>query len=136
MAAQTLTPQVKLRVKQLLELPLEDPAVLLHEINSHARVVEIVAKRKRPQQLPLSRALAKGLIQLLEGVNESSPTQHRKVVQAACRYFCQNQPGDDHDLASDSGLDDDAAVFQLVAGKLGRNDLVEEIAALLKTTSV
>ena len=129
-----LRPEIRAHVKVLFDAPLESPEVLLHDVENHARTVEIVSKRKRPRQLPLSRALTKGLKDFLASLNENSTPAQRHLVQAACKYFVENQEGGDHDLASDTGLDDDAEVFIAVARWLKREDLAEEVEAILDAT--
>ena len=122
-----LRPHLRVRVRELFAQPLETAEVLQQEVNHHAKVVEIVAKKKRPCILPLSQALTRGLTELLQGVTENTSKQHRHLIQAACRYFVDNQEDDEHDLGSDTGLDDDAEVFVAVATSLGRQDLVEKV---------
>lgn len=124
-----LRPHVQARLKELFPLPLEPVEKLAHDVQHHGRVLEIVSKKKRPAQLPLAQALTDSLMQLLNSLTPGTSAQHRQLIHAAARYFAENQPYDDHDLSSDTGLDDDVEVFTAVASHVGRQDLVALVTA-------
>lgn len=115
---------VRDRLRAHFDRPLEAPEALLKEVANHGRVLEIVYKKKRPHRLGLARFLCQSLEELLAGWQQLS-LQHQKLLQSACLYFVENQPAGDHDLAADTGLDDDLEVFTAVVKSLGRVDLAE-----------
>lgn len=122
-----LRPHVQTRLKELFPLPLQPVEKLLHDVQHHGRVLEIVCKKKRPAQLPLAKALTDSIAELLNSLTPSTNAQNRQLIHAAARYFAENQPYDDHDLSSDTGLDDDVEVFSAVAGHVGRQDLLATV---------
>lgn len=119
-----MRPHVRERLRAHFDRPLEPLEILRKEVANHGRVLEIVYKKKRPHRLDLARCLTAGLEALLDGWDGLS-AQHRKLLQSACLYFGENQPEEDHDLAAETGLDDDVEVFTAVARSLGRADLAE-----------
>jgi len=121
---------LKARVEALMDLPLESTEDLAAEVTRHARVMEIVSK-KRPVALPMALALSHGLRLLLDEVKPDQDDENRKLIQAACRYFIESEDGD-HDLASESGLDDDAEVFVAVTRAVHRLELSDPVTAMLR----
>ena len=103
----------------------EPPAAALPEL-VRAHVAEVRAAARRDELLPLdlAEAIAAGLDALF-ALAVLTPEQARLVAGAA-RYFVSNadlRP----DLGGPLGLDDDAMVFNHVAARLGRADLVVEL---------
>ena len=119
-----MRPHVRERLRAHFDQPLGPVEMLRKEVANHGRVLEIVYKKKRPHRLELAKCLTAGLEQLLECWDQLS-AQHQKLLQSACLYFGENQPDEDHDLAAETGLDDDVEVFSAVARSLGRGDLAE-----------
>lgn len=74
----------------------------------------------------LAKALAEASLRLLGTLNESSPENTRRLVQAAVRYFIIEDDADS-DLDSILGLDDDAEVMNAVLKKLGHDKWIVEV---------
>jgi hypothetical protein len=75
--------------------------------------------------LELATKIGQGFIELVNGVNIGISSEHRRLIQAAAKYFVTEEDADP-DTASPIGFDDDTLVFNLVAKELGRDDLVIE----------
>ena len=60
---------------------------------------------------------------LLDRLTDATPEDHRRMVQAAVRYFILDDDAES-DLDSPIGFDDDALVVKAVAGAVGAQDLV------------
>lgn len=74
----------------------------------------------------LARSLAEASLKLLGTLNDDTPDQTRRMVQAAVRYFVIEEDADS-DLGSILGLDDDAEVLNAVLRRLGYHDWVVSI---------
>jgi hypothetical protein len=73
----------------------------------------------------LGKSLATRLVELLErviGEDHGAGDEEHQLAQAAARYFIERADGDDDD--NPVGFDDDLEVFNMVARRLGYEDLV------------
>jgi len=126
-----------------MELPAGIPS------DAHALMTRLLAEDPRPadwlrQQLRthlatvrdaaeinphLEPRLALRLVQVCEALLDEAASQGteeaRRLVQAAVRYFIEDDDGE-HDLTSVVGLIDDAEICNAVARALGRGDLVTD----------
>ncbi len=109
--------------ESFLDDPPERQLSLQFEVTGYVSLLKEEAQRVDTVDLPLAQAIAKNALKLLEHVsNHSYESSDYSMVQAAIRYFTVAE-----DATSDfeeGGFDDDAEVLNLVARKLGREDLV------------
>ncbi|QDG52090.1 hypothetical protein FIV42_15465 [Persicimonas caeni] len=124
-------------VRGVFESFLEDPPErrlsLQFEVNGYMSLLQEEEQRLGTVDLPLARAIANSALKLLDHVaSDSFESDDYSMVQAAIRYFTVAE-----DASSDfeeGGFDDDAEVLNLVARKLGREDLVVPLSE--RTTTV
>ncbi len=93
------------------------------EIQDYIELIKAFAADGSDVDQESARKIARGLIALLGSLTPDTPDDHRRLVQAACRYFVLDEDGDD-DFDTGSGFDDDTDVFNAVAEEVGRSDLV------------
>ena len=101
---------------------LAEPALTADQLSEQLRTyLEFVARvsQVNPQ---LNLALANRLAQGLEHLLALAPAEKFKFVQAAARYFIEDEDAD-LDLISDDGFDDDVMIFNQVAHHLGHDEL-------------
>ena len=75
--------------------------------------------------LELATTIGQRFHDLIDGVTIEMSREHRRLIQAAAKYFVTEQDAD-ADTTSPIGFDDDTFVFNFVARELGRDDLVIE----------
>ena len=113
-----------LMTRLLAEDPLP-PDQLRQNLRTHLASVEEAATLN-PHLEP---ALARWLVQVCDALLDEAASQGtegaRRLVQAAVRYFIEDDDGE-HDLTSVVGLIDDAEICNAVARALGRGDLVTD----------
>lgn len=113
-------------IRGLFEDYLDDPPErqlsLQFEVTGYLSLLQEEAKRVDTVDLATAKAIAKNALKLLDHVsNHDFDSSEYSMVQAAIRYFTVAE-----DATSDfepGGFNDDAEVLNLVAGKLGREDL-------------
>lgn len=97
---------------------------LREDIDTHLLHLQKLARKDEMTPIDLAQAIAGGLHALLQSLATFSST-HQADVLGAALYFVST---DDEiaDTAGILGLDDDAAIFNYVALRVGRHDLVVE----------
>ena len=107
------------RVGALLQEPAESSQILREELDEY-----LTTARKSLPSGSRQRGLAESVAtRMLELLNSQVSPDGLRLAQAALKYLVQEddlQP----DFDSSQGLDDDAQVFNAVAVRLGRADLV------------
>jgi hypothetical protein len=111
--------RLKSTVTQAMLLTLRD------DIDRHLLQLQKLASKNEMTPIDLAQALAAALHTLLGELERFAP-EHQVDIIGAALYFVSTE-----DLLSDTesilGLDDDAAVFNHVAAKVGRGDLRVEL---------
>ena len=112
---------------ELLDEPLERPMSLRYEMSGYLTLLSAQSGELTERDFSIARSLADRLPVLLDHVTEKGLSQEAfRLVQAAIRYFTVAE-----DAIPDSiegGFDDDAEVFNLVASRLERPDLIISLA--------
>ena len=106
-------------VVKLMREPLVGPDEL--RLRTEAHLDELTRKANLLTDIPLARALAYRLLQMLEDLKTPIDPTHHRMIQVAVRYF-ELEP--EEDVASPFGLDDDLEVMNAVAEALDRKDLL------------
>jgi len=96
-------------------------------IVTHLAVLEEQQFEFEQLDVELGRRIGAGLGALIEGVATMDPHQ-RSRLRGAAEYFLLTTDSD-NDVSSPTGLEDDARVFNLVAGELRRADLQIDLPA-------
>lgn len=100
----------------------EERAALRAAVQGHLLQLAQAARGNELLPVDLAEALASGLDRLL-GQLDGLPAEARALVVGAARYFVSEE-----DVIPDTGdvlgLDDDVAVFNAVARRIGRAELV------------
>lgn len=100
------------------------PAKLLtlrEDIDGHLLQLQKLARTNEMTPIDLAEKVAAGLHQLLDGLGGFDEEQQADILGAAL-YFISTQD-EISDTSSILGLDDDAAIFNHVVGRIGRSDL-------------
>jgi|GEM_PF-1114268 len=112
-------------LKQLLDEDLIPVESLPHIVESYRRVIHTAYKKYGRANVRLGDQIADALQALLRSINEKTGENNLRIIQAAVRFFVIQDDGDGgHDLASEDGLDDDAAIVNAVMRYFGRDDLM------------
>ncbi len=106
----------------LLEQPLADEHALSANVDLYLEVVRHLAATSEAIDVESAERLAGACHELLASVGPQTPEPVRRLIQAAVRYFLEEEDADE-DLASRSGFDDDVQVVNAVTRYLGRDDL-------------
>jgi hypothetical protein len=117
--ADELLSDSKAVVVRLMCEPLISPDGL--RLRTEAHRDELTRNAGLLTDVPLARAIAHRLIQMLDGVETPINPTHHRMIQVAVRYY-ELEP--DEDLASPFGLEDDVEVMNAVAEALDRRDLL------------
>jgi uncharacterized membrane protein YkvA (DUF1232 family) len=118
----SLAPEIE-RVFRPLCVPLAAPEAtgLQATIAEHLHAVRQARQRNEFLDLAAAEAIAAGLQVLLEAY-PGCPPAHQALIVGAVRYFAHSDDAEG-DLISVLGFDDDAVVFNYVAGAVGRPEL-------------
>jgi hypothetical protein len=118
-----LDPSIQGFYERLFDEPSEHPTSLRYEISGYLTILRTQAEQVSERDVLIARRIADGLLLLLDHVSsERKDHEAFRSVQAAIRYF--TAADDAIPDSTEGGFDDDAAVFNLVAARLGRPDLV------------
>ncbi len=118
-----LPPDTSALMRDLLA---EDPIPvdrLRAELAEHLAQLTDHASRQEFIDLDTAALLNSVCHKLLDRLTEASPEDHRRMVQAAVRYFILDEDAES-DLHSPIGFDDDAQVVEAVAAAVGARDLI------------
>ena len=119
-----LSQQAAAIVRKLLEEPPRPVTKLQEEISSYLEDLQALKIENEFLDLENARNVAARLRALLDGMKPDDPPRTRMLIQAAARYFVNNDGEEEDDVASPIGFDDDAAVLAWVARVLGREDVL------------
>jgi len=117
-------PAIAALLKQFLEGSFREVFELRKEIRAYIAKLEVVAEKTAFLDLVLARRVAAQCESLLDGLGPDSSTEHRQLIQAAIRYFIENED-EENDIESPIGFDDDLEVVELIAREIGREDILD-----------
>ena len=107
-------------------LPLAPKRELISLINGYADEIARVAKRRGDLDVNLADCIARCCLTLLNEQWDDEGDHRKRLIQAACYYFVENDD-DDVDLQSVYGFDDDAELLNAILEHLDRPDLAIQI---------
>jgi|SRR5690554_55874 len=116
---------------ELLSEPIERPLSLEFEISGYMALLSDEVIKTPMIEMPVAAAIANGLSTLVKEVKSSGNIdgEDYRHLQAAVRYFTVSEDANsDYDRG---GFNDDAAVFNKVARRLGRDELVVRPSIIL-----
>ncbi len=111
-------------LSQLMKEEPYDLVKLRQECIDYVQLFEKVALEDPFIDPEQARELSHVCVALIDHLGPNPSEHHRRLVQAAARYFVLDEDGDSD--FSVGGLDDDATVANAVARFLGREDLVRD----------
>jgi hypothetical protein len=113
-------------VKKLFAAPIPAKQELLAEVDSYNTEIDEAASTRPDLDVNLAECISRGCAALIEELWDDASEQQRKLIQVACGYFIieDDEAGD---LNSVFGFDDDAAVFNVIAEYLDRDDLLIQV---------
>ena len=117
-------PAVAAVLRRLLSEPAREVATLREEIRSYVQELRDLNRDVEFLDFDLARQVATRCEALLDGITPASPPEIHRLVQAAVRYFIENDD-EENDIESPIGFDYDAEVVNLVARAIGREDVLE-----------
>lgn len=120
----SLDPDVAEVVRGYLVEPIASIDILEDQVSLYAKELESQADEGAVFDLEYAISLARQCQNLLAAA-DSMGEEHRRLVQAATRYFCVSEDADG-DTESLIGFDDDGALIEAVALAIGRGDLIED----------
>jgi len=100
------------------------PEVLAEQTRLYFKEVEARAEGGEKIDIDLVTDLAVRCERLLDEVDDSTPEEHQRLIQAAVRYFVDDEDSD-RDLDSLLGFDDDISVIETVAIAVGLPHVLE-----------
>jgi hypothetical protein len=106
-----------------LRAPLAAPEILAEQTRLYLKGLENLVNGGEVIDLELATDLAVRCERLLD-MDDGVCEPHRRLAQAAVRYFIDEQDADS-DVESLIGLDDDSSVIEAVALAIGRADVLE-----------
>ncbi|MEQ1507340.1 MAG: hypothetical protein ABMB14_34245 [Myxococcota bacterium] len=107
-------------VRELLDQPLADPAIVRAELAAAADAIRdhgVDDDAPGPADLGLGRSIARRCAELLDRWDQCAP-RDQKRIQAAVRYFADRDDAND-DQRSAFGFDDDLEVINAVSRAIG-----------------
>lgn len=104
--------------------PLVAPEVLAEQTRLYFKEVEAMADDGEAIDLELVTDLAVQCERLLDEMDDDMPEEHQRLIEAAVRYFVDNEDSD-RDLDSLLGFDDDISVIETVAIAVGKEHVLE-----------
>lgn len=107
--------------QKLLAEQLVPVADLRAEVRDYQKAISAKARWSDDVDPSLAGRLAEASLKLLHTIDDKSPEEQRRLVQAAVRYFVLQEDAES-DLDSVLGLDDDVEVLNAVLKHLGRDD--------------
>lgn len=122
--------ELSTEVAEIFEELLDEPPVnlerLIEELMEYRDELDDMMSAADLVDEDLGKSLATRLVELLErviGEDHGEGDEEHQLAQAAARYFIERADGDD-DMDNPVGFDDDLEVFNMVARRLGYEDLV------------
>jgi hypothetical protein len=113
-------------VSDYYNLPLAPKRELIALINDYANEIARVAKRRVDLDVNLADCIHRCCRTLLNERWDGEGDHHKRLIQAACYYYVENDD-EDGDLQSVYGFDDDAELLNVILEHLDRPDLVIQI---------
>jgi hypothetical protein len=111
-------PEIRRLLSQYVNEPLMERGELAALLYSYLEAVERAADRMTTVDVKLARRIWAQCKALLDGWDAYESDDERRLVQAAIRYFGEEEDAES-DLASPTGFEDDANVVELVVGEVG-----------------
>ena len=96
---------------------------LRYRISEYLSELADAQQRHEFLDVQLARTLADQCLLLLDTVDVDTPSETRRLIQAAVLYFLRSEDAES-DKESLLGFDDDAVVIELVAREIGREDVL------------
>ncbi len=113
-------------VSDYYNLPLASKRELTALINDYVNEIARVAKRRGDLDVNLAGCIHRCCLTLLNERWDGEGDHHKRLIQAACYYYVENDD-EDGDLQSVYGFDDDAELLNVLLQHLDRPDLVIQI---------
>ena len=113
-------------VSDFYNMPLAPKRELIALINDYTDEIARVANRRGDLDINLADCIARCCLTLLNEQWDDEGDHRKRLIQAACYYFVENDD-DDVDLQSVYGFDDDAELLNVILEHLDRPDLVIQI---------
>jgi len=107
-------------------MPLAPKRKLISLIDDYADEIVRVANRRGDLDINLADCIARCCLTLLNEQWDGEGDQRKRLIQAACYYYVENDD-EDGDLQSVYGFDDDAELLNVILENLDRPDLAIQI---------
>jgi uncharacterized metal-binding protein YceD (DUF177 family) len=120
----SLDPDAASIFRGYLDEPVVSTDLLAEQTRLYFKQLEAMAEDGEVVDLELITDLVIRCERLLDEVDDDMDEEHRRLVQAAVRYFVNDEDAD-ADLESLIGFDDDGAVIEAVAVAIGRSYVLE-----------
>jgi len=111
-------------VRGYLAEPLASPELLSEHARVYFKQLEGLAAEGEVIDVELATSLAMSCDRLLDEIDDDTSEEHQRLIQAAVRYFV-NEEDADGDTESLIGFDDDNAVIEAVAIAVGCAHVLE-----------
>lgn len=111
-------------IRGYLAEPLASPDVLQDHTKMYMKELEGLVAEGDVIDLELASDLAVRCARMVEEIERGVPEEHRRLIQAAVRYFVDSEDADG-DTESLIGFDDDSAVIEAVALAIGCPHVLE-----------
>ena len=118
------SPAIATVLRGILDEPIRDVSELREEVRSYLAKLRDLSGDLEFLDLALAQHLAVRCVALIDGLGPDSPPETQRLVQAAARYFVEDDDAEG-DTISPIGFDDDAEVIELVAREIGREDVLD-----------
>jgi hypothetical protein len=105
--------------------PFSSPDVLQDHTNMYMKQLEGLVAEGDVIDLELASDLAVRCVRMAGEIEQGVPEEHRRLIQAAIRYFVNSEDADG-DIESLIGFDDDSAVIEAVALAIGCAHILED----------
>jgi hypothetical protein len=108
------------------DLPLTSKSALEALITEYADDIEQAANSRGDLDVNLADCISRSCMTLLNEEWDRAEESGKRLIQAACHYFVENDD-QDGDLESVYGFDDDAEIVNAILELLNRQDLMIQI---------
>lgn len=121
-----LPDELRQALGRLYDLPLTSKSALEALVTEYADDIERAATNRGDLDVHLADCISRSCMTLLNEEWDRAEGVGKRLIQAACHYFVENDD-EDRDLESVYGFDDDAEVVNAILELLNRQDLTIQI---------